>query len=118
MKNEKNIETIAHDAAEQLTAWTNDMNVRVHLAEMSARDAWREIEPQLALAEGRLRTAIASLPSSKDLASTDVRHALADVRDALRNAKPTLVTVGEDLSKAGHLLLERLERELGPETSA
>ena len=92
MNHQKNIASIAQDTASELTAWTDDMSVRLHLAEMSARDAWREIEPSLALAEGRLRTAIAALPNAKDIATTDVRHALTGVREVhVRGGDPMTI---------------------------
>lgn len=115
----KSLEAIARQTVDALSAWRDDVEVRIHLAGMDARDAWKATVPHLELAEARLRNVVAtSLPESGQKVGKEIRAVLGDVREQLRKVRPSLEAIGHDLSEAGQEIVSRLERHVDSETRA
>ena len=72
--------------AEQISTWdevrriADDLELRIHLASMDARDRWRDLKPRLAEIEK-------SIADAGTRASDVVEHELASVGAALRRLR-------------------------------
>ncbi len=63
---------------------TDELQLKIHLAEMDARDRWRELQPQLVEIEHKIADAGA-------VASETVEHELAELGAGLRHLGGDLV---------------------------
>ena len=115
MTNEaKSLSAIAQDIATSLSAWRDELRVKIHLAGMDARDAWKAVEPHLELADARLRSVFEAIPAGSEKIAHDAKSAIHEARDLLVKVEPSLDAIGADLSKAGRELITRLKKDVGP----
>jgi len=106
---EASLRTVATETAEALTAWRDDIKVRLHLAGMDARDAWEKVEPDVEIARARLRKALdAVVPGGSEAVRLELHLGLAEARERLATIEPNLETLGDDLAKAGRKAIARL----------
>ncbi|HEX8108923.1 MAG TPA: hypothetical protein VF516_14425 [Kofleriaceae bacterium] len=79
-----------HTMTEATTRWddlhgiTDELQLKIHLAEMDARDRWQELQPQLAEIEHKIADA-------GGVASKTVEHELAELGAGLRHLSGDLV---------------------------
>lgn len=79
-----------HTMTEATTRWddlrriTDELQLKLHLAEMDARDRWRELQPQLVTIEHKIADA-------GGMASETVEHELAELGTGLRQLSGDLV---------------------------
>ena len=69
---------LAHDVTDQLAAWRDELRVRAHLVGLDAKDAWKEIEPEVEKAESALRRLLDStVPGGSELGARGVAGVVA-----------------------------------------
>lgn len=110
---------IARETVDGLTSWRDQVRVKIHLASLDAKEAWKAAETHVDLAQGRLKTVLeTTVPTGAGQVRTDLRVALHDARKTLGKIAPNLDAIGHDLAKAGREILTRLDRDVGSEPKA
>ena len=75
----------SHDGGEllSLTQLRDEIRVRVHLAQMDAKDKWQELETQLASLEHRVATEGGSLFGATSQLAQELKQSQTDFRQRL-----------------------------------
>jgi C4-dicarboxylate-specific signal transduction histidine kinase len=76
--------TVATTRWDDLRRITDELQLKIHLAEMDARDGWRELQPQLGEFEHKIADAGGT-------ASASVAHELSELGTGLRQLSGDLV---------------------------
>jgi hypothetical protein len=66
-----------------LTQLRDEIRVRIHLAQMDARDKWQELEAQLASLEHRVATDGGTFIGATTQLATELKQSLTDFRQRL-----------------------------------
>lgn len=110
---EANLRSIARETADKLAAVRDDLKVRLHLAELEVRDAWKEAEPHVEQAEARLRKALdVVVPGGAEQVRLELTLGLKDARDRVAKIEPQLQKIGSQLTDAGKSALAKLRDDL------
>ena len=74
-----------HDGVElsSLTQLRDEIRVRVHLAQMDAKDKWQELETQLASLEHRVASEGGALVGATTQLAKELKQSLSDFRQRL-----------------------------------
>ena len=80
--------TVATTRWDDLHRITDELQLKIHLAEMDARDRWRALQPRLGEIEHRIEHRIAD---AGGVASETVAHGLAELGAGLRHLGGDLV---------------------------
>lgn len=111
---ETNLRALAHDVTDQLAAWRDELRVRAHLVGLDAKDAWKEIEPEVEKAESALRRLLDStVPGGSEQVRLELRLGIAEVKARLEAAEPRFERLGEELARRGRALLAKLRDRIG-----
>lgn len=110
---EAKLRSIAKEAADRLAAVRDDFKVRLHLAELEVRDAWKEAEPHVEQAENRLRKALdVVVPGGAEQVRLELSLGLKEARDRVTKIEPQLQKIGGQLTDAGKAALTKLREDL------
>lgn len=110
---EANLRTLVQETADKLAAIRDDVKVRLHLAELEVKDAWKEAEPHVDRAESELRKVLdVVVPGGAEQVRLELTLGLKQARDRVAKVEPQLTKVGTDLTDAGKAALAKLRDNL------
>lgn len=110
---EAKLRSIVQDTADRLAAVRDDLKVRLHLANLEVKDAWKEVEPAIEQAEGRLRKALdVVVPGGAEQVRLEFNLGLKEARDRVAKIEPQLHKIGTELTDAGKATLAKLREDL------
>ncbi len=112
-QDETTLRTLAQEAADKLAAIRDDMKVRLHLAEMEAKDAWKEAEPHVEQAEARLRKALdLVVPGGAEKVRLELHLGLKEAGAKVAKIEPQLEKIASGLSETAKGTLTKLKADL------
>jgi len=113
MHDEKSLRDIAKDTVGHLSTLRDEIKLRLHLANMDARDAWHDAEPHLTRAEKRLRDVLESVaPGTSEQVKLELHLGLAEARDKLASVEPKVRALGDAFTDAGRKAVDTLKANL------
>ncbi len=103
------LRALARETLGTLATWRDDVKVRLHLAGMDARDAWKEVEPKVERVEASLRKVLDTVvPGGAEEVRLEIALGAAEARDRLAALESKLEEVGHDLARSGREALNKL----------
>ena len=112
-QDEPTLRAIAQGAVDRIAAIRDDVKVRLHLAGMEAKDAWKEAEPHVAQAETELRKALdLVVPGGAEKVRLELKLGLKEAGSRVAKVEPQLAKIGAELSETAKGALSKLQADL------